>query len=250
MLLNRELTYEEYNYYRKAYFNYGSEATITKMGNSAIKLFFENFGCNDYLLDMCEVIRENKFKKIKLLYDMKDYKNGLRPLETFSLNGKFVGYRVEYLDCLVLQFTVLSIEEKIFYLKQIKDILLFYHELGIIYGDIKDNNIFIDKKKKRIIFGDIDNMKIGKYDIDSMSSFASNFISKYGMVDNNLDSYMFNLMTMEQFMKCDNWYYSVLENLSFGKIPQELNNYKSRKLVKEILDVNRNYREEYFIDYV
>lgn len=234
-LPNNELTKEEYWNLQKKYFDFGGEATITRDGDFAIKIFKDNFGHVGYSKDEIEEVRENKFQKIITIASMKNFDNELVPIETYSYCGKFVAYKMAYLKYLKFDDLCLKDEEILNYLKLVRDKLLQFHELGIIYGDVKDDNIFVDLAHQKIILGDIDNMKVGERDIDIMSSYAENFVRSYGKVDEKLDSYMMNLMTLYQLHYYTGWYNDIIENLEAGFISnQKLSLPKNKRLVREM----------------
>lgn len=124
-----------------------------------------------------------------------------------------------------------------------------FHNLGIVYGDVFSTNIFIDEKQKDVIFCDVDNMKVLDYPIDMVNYIAVKFIDNYGFIDDKLDSYMLNLLTLEQFSPKLK---DILDILSSGYIPKNLTNDKNKRLIKKInyanKRTNRNYSGAYLID--
>lgn len=252
MIKDVRLTDAEYDFLNQAYCDKGSEGKIIRKGKYAIKLFNEDFGNEDYLEDEIEEIRENKFNKIKLLYEKKDLLNNeFYPLETISYNGRFVGYKGYWFNYLTYQFACLSRKEHIFYLKKLREKLRIFHELGIVYGDIKDDNILIDVIKKDVIFLDLDNIKIDEYPIDMMNYYVKNFNFKYHNIDDKLDSYMLNLLTLDKLFPCYEWYNEVINRLELGYIPKCFLNssyVKAKKLSHEMVNLDRKYSGKYFID--
>ena len=248
-LPNIKLSTEEYNQLRTTYyFDYGSESQIIRDGKYIIKLFKEDFGHCQASEKVIETIRTNKQQKLILLHSMKTFANTLKPLATYSYQDKLVGYRGVYLECPTLQDTYLTKREKVHYLRQIKAKLELFHNQGIIYGDIKDDNIFIDTAHNNIIFGDIDNMQVFDYPIDTFNFHAKEFAFKYGTIDQKLDSYMFNLLTIQQFIDRDLMYDDIIHSLEACFIPPEINCQNNQKLIREIVYVNKNYSGKYLID--
>lgn len=251
-LYNIELTKEEYQGMLYSYY-FSTEAYVTREGAYARKIFKTNFGQSNCSKDEIEEIRENKFCKINTLFSFgKKFNNAFRPLSTYSYQGKFVGYRGRWFSYPDMQYEILDREDKIYYLKKIKEKLEQFHELGIVYGDIKDNNILLCYSLRDIILLDIDNMQVGSYSIDLLGKFAQNFISHYGNVDEKLDSYMMNLLTLEQLFESSGWYDEVLACLEVGFLPEEFREghrlYKSKRLAREMSFVTSSYSGEYFID--
>lgn len=248
LLPNRELSKQEYFSICRGYVGEGSEAIIFRNGGSVSKIFKENFGYEVLCEEEREEIRENKLHKLEILYCMKEFDNLFLPIETYSYHHKFVGYKGVYLSCPTLDMTCLDKEEKIFYLKLFKEKLLRYHELGIVYGDIKDDNVMIDTKNRDIVLIDIDNMMVLDHPINVMSCFVEDFIKNYGRVDEKLDSYMLNLLTITQLLGNDYWYFEVKEQLEKGFVPLELQNQKNQKLIRQMGYVDKNYSGHYFVD--
>lgn len=253
VLSNIKLSREEYDYLvnKAHFFDYGSEAHIIRDGDYVMKLFRKNFGHELVNDDEIESIRENKHQKIKILHGMKTFDNEFRPLATYSYNGKFVGYKGKYLDLPNLGDISLNKEEKIHYLKLIRNKLALFHELGIVYGDVKFDNILIDTANRgKIIFVDIDNMKVLDHQIDMPNSFATDFLRKYGFVDKTLDSYMMNFLTIEQLInECFTYdYEDILNMLEVGFIPLEVDCKKNKKLIREMVYVTEKYSGQYLID--
>ena len=247
-----KLTDEEYKALTEEsfYFEFGSESKIFRDDIYIIKIFNENFGHYLATRDEIESIRENKLQKIILLNKLKNFNNKFKPLGTYSYQGKFVGYNGIYLEEQTLDniYKLLTTEQRIHYLRKIKEKLIELHQLGIIYGAVKSNNIFIDRKTDEITFCDIDNMQVQEYPIDLMNSYAKKFIKKYGTIDKKLDSYMMNLLTLEQFIPSITYYDKVLETIEEGFIPTEVDKNNNRNLVRQMVYPNQNYSGKYLID--
>ncbi len=253
MLKDIKLMEEEYQLLLKSYCDFGSESYIIRDHNKMIKLFKSNFG--NHLLaceEEIEQVRENKFQKIIVIDQLGEkFQNGFRPLATYSCGGKFVGYSGDWFSYSTMQFACFSRGEVIYYLKMVKEKLELWHQQSIVYGDIKSDNILIDPIHKDIIFLDIDNIQIRDFPIDLMSSFVKNFVKNYGKVDEKLDSYMGNLLTLDMLYHGPFWYPEILEQLKVSFLPEELiknNYYKNKKLAKEMVRVTPKYSGKYFID--
>lgn len=239
MLKNIKLNKKEYTKLLSDYFDYGTEAFIIKENDIVIKLFKLNLFKEDAL--------DNKLKKIELLASMPDLDNKIYPLHTYSLNGKFVGYAMPYIQDSNLTNKHLYEQEKIVVLREINKKLKHFHEHGIIYGDIKKSNI---KLGSEITFMDLDNMKIGDYDIDIHSNFSYNFINSYGKVDSRLDAYMLNLLTIDMFSYHIFSYYTVINEIESLVLPNIINNQRNRILALKLAKPNHLYDGELFIDNV
>lgn len=246
-----KLSEDEYISMKKCSAYHGSEGCVIRDGDYAIKIFKNNFGKKDTCHEKIELTRENKFCKIKTLFRYGNlFDNEFYPLATYSYEGKFVGFHGPWLPYSSMNFSTLNMREKIFYLKKIRQKLESFHEIGIVYGDIKDDNIFIDTSSKKVTFVDIDNMKIGAYPMDLMSNSAKNFIANYGKVDKKLDSYMMNLLTIDLLQHHSGWYDEIIANLQLGFVPQKLDIPQNKKLIYEMGHVGQSYCGGYLIDHV
>ncbi len=190
---------------------------------------------------------ENKFEKIVRLYqEPLDY--SVKPLSTISSNGRLLGYEMErkpnYKPLSVFMYR----KELIFYLKEIKSILEYYASKDITYGDIKLNNILINRRSHEVMFCDMDNIRLGKYPIDLVGLNLEDFIDGYGRVDEVADIYMHNLLTL----KCLNYkgdsYSNILCGIKDGTYPTRFEK-SALPIIKSMIDP-ANFTGEYIIQYV
>lgn len=248
ILHNIELSQKEYGdlLFKKGI--RGGEANLVKDGNYIIKVFNKNFGHKGYSpdSDRIEEIRENKFRKIESVFNFKDnLLDEIKPISTYSVNGKFVAYKMPYLAYPMMSDDCFTREEKIYYLDKLKESLLRLHDQETVYGDIKGNNFFVNTSNGLVIPGDLDNMQIGDCPIDLMNGFAQEFVDNYGCVDEKLDSYMHNLYTLEIAMDCNMFgYIEVFDRISMDDIPDGIN----KEEVRELLDIDPSYDGGYLID--
>lgn len=257
MLPHIELSEEEYQkLWQCKFVGYGSEANVFRDGDEVVKIFRDDFGQKKLTEEEVEEVRENKFQKIKLLASKEIFDNPFKPLISYSYQGRFIGYRGKFFRCFDIQdsfdFGVpdreVTFDEKVFYLKEIRRKLKLFHEDGLVYGDIKTDNILVDFSQQLVIFFDIDNMKVWDYPIDIKTHFANDFMHKYGVLDEKLDSYMMNLMTIELLCDCRGWYSEVIQMLENDYVPREVACPKNRVLAREMGHVDKNYSGQYFID--
>lgn len=248
LLANVQLSNKEYGDLLFSRGIKGGEVKLVRDGNYIIKVFNKNFGHKGYSSDSGEVeeIRENKFRKVEALSSLENgFLDEIKPINTYTYDGKFVAYRMPYLLYPVMSNGDFSKEEQLVNLSKLNDTLLCLHDHEIIYGDIKGDNFFVNPYDGAIIPEDLDNMQVGDYSIDMMDSFASEFVDKYGYTDEKLDSHMHNLYTLETFMDCDMFGYTeVFDRIGIGDIPDGVN--KAR--VKKLMNINSSYDGSYLID--
>ena len=149
ILPNMQLSESEYNLLTKYHSevterSFGSEAIVTQNGMYAEKIFRATFGKFRITPEKIEQIRENKFHKVVDLFKMGDtFPNQVKPLHTYSYQGKFVGYRTGWSASPLMEKIKVSLDRDfcIIVLKKIREKLSEFHQLGIIYGDININEL-------------------------------------------------------------------------------------------------------------
>lgn len=193
---------------------------------------------------------DNKVKKIKALYELKP-QYMVQPLKIISTGSWIVGYEMSYNpDSISLSKAGLSRKEKIETLIQAKTALQYFASIGITYGDIKSNNILIDRNTGQITFCDIDNTKVGENPIDLVVEFLGHFSSKYGRIDSVADAYMHNILTLQQlgFPNNNPTYKDVVRTLEAGIYPKGF--YQEARQIFESMTNPKNFNGEYVIQYV
>lgn len=243
---------EELSFMKNKYFDYGGEGFVVRNfeDNTVYKIFYDDFGQPTKKKEEIEEIRLNKEKKIVSLYNLRDFDNKIKPLKTISSEGKMTGYEIPYIkDGLFYPFHFKK-EVRIDYLKMIREKLSYYHCLGIVYGDIKANNIFIDSYGI-ITFGDLDNMQVGDYPMDMQLDCIQDYVKKIDKVDERLDAYMHNLMTLDSMKKYVHWYSEIVRDLKGGYYPQFVHaNNDVMNVAKEMKKIEPSYSGRYFVDYM
>ena len=244
---NIKLTIDEYmRITEEQGFAKGGESIICKTDNRhTLYKFFRNPD-NDFLIDM----PENKVKKIARLYQLNP-NFAVKPLSTISVGNYIVGYEMTYNpNDILFKGARLSREEKIEILKKAKVALEHFKELNIVYGDIKSNNILIDPQTGEIKFCDMDNIQLEEYPIDLITLYVRHFVSKYGKIDNVVDAYMHNIMTLQQlgFPNPNPTYIDVIDTIEQGVYPV---NYpiKAIETFESMTDI-RQFNGEYAIQYI
>lgn len=251
-LPNLDFSKQDIQILRNRAFDYGGESVIVRSttGSSVYKIFDDDFLKDPKDLKEIEKARDNKLQKVRLLYSLDNFNNDVKVLSTISVDGNFIGYEMTYnLDDISLLMAPLTTKEKIRYLKLVKDKLLYFENYGIVYSDIKSDNILVNDKKKTISFCDLDNIQIGNYPIDIKDEIVDNFILNYGKLDEKIHSYMHNLLTLKELFNIDGNYYEVLNYLENGNVSNFLNE-DGNRITKELVKVDNRYSGKYVIDYL
>lgn len=234
--------------------DHGSEGIIIKQDDkrNVRKIFFDHFGLLYPTEEKTGRIRENKLSKLDKLYQINNFDNDVKVSNSVSCNGKLVGYDMvsdkinyPYVTAPLLR------DEKIKFLKQIKKKLEYFHGLGIVFGDVRNGNILIDKRKKNISFCDLDNIQIDRNPIDLINRYIIDFPNKDLLVDKKADYYMYNLLLLNELLYEHYDYEHILKkissNLDFDK-DIDLFNETGITNIKKMVNVKNKYTGGYLID--
>lgn len=233
----------------------GGEAYICSSGNpnSLYKIFYQD-DMHDPLLYSFDslpisltsnivTMSNNKLRKLERLYQMQ-LEHSTRPISTISVNGELVGYEMtRNPQDITLETLKLSREEMIDYLKQTKEILEYFAEHDILYGDVALRNVLVNPKTRIAKFCDMDNIRLGQYDIDVRPYELISYLIDRGSIDEKVDAYMHGYLTINSL--------GIDLELCFLKAKYFKENLKDGAL--EIIDGLSNPREftgEYLIQYV
>ena len=255
-LPNITLTNEECkNLLRNRRFAKGGESVICHSDNqhTLYKIFVI-----DPTIEIATPMSDNKFSKIKSLYK-KRLEHATHPLSTISMNGELIGYEMTYDPAFIpLEKMDLSRKEMIRALKETREILLYFDSKDITYSDIKSDNILINPKTHKIMFCDMDNTRVGEYPVDLKCFNLMRFYEIYGKMDNVVQAYMHNLLTLQQLGftsdlelpsgELSTSYHSIITALRHGKRPT-----KFKQGANEIFDSMtspQTFNGEYAIQYI
>ena len=239
-----EITEADYQILRHAgEFSSGGEAIICR-GNRPDTLY-KIFQSEDEHLP--QIMSDNKFRKILAQFEH-PLEHCTHPISTISMNKELIGYEMTYDEEDIVLTPDLPRQELIQYLHQIRKILEYFSSKDIIYGDIKSNNILINRRTRQAKFCDMDNIQMGENPIDLIGYDLSCFIDEYGVLDETADIYMHNLLTLEQLSYPEKSYQSILYTLSAGKYPRHYQ--KHAKRIMQSMPHPTSFQKEYLIQYV
>lgn len=192
---NIKLTEAEVQYIlTKRKFDYGSEATICfgSNHNTLYKIFTAG---QKNPIPIC--MSDNKEQKIMLLYQMQP-QNSVLPLQMISMDGILIGYEMttDPMSQTLLDLD-LTRDEMIEALLKSQAVLEYYAQNGIVYGDVKNDNILFNRATGQVQFCDMDNIQIGEYPIDLTSYELEYYQLFHKKIDAHADAYMHNLLTLE-----------------------------------------------------
>ena len=214
---------------------------------------------NDTLLKCFNVKNKTNEEKAEFLYTKGNKINYIAsydmPENNFKafvfVDGRLVGYTFEnvfkkgYRKLTYLDYK--SKQKRIDILKKTKEHILSLNDVGITYGNIVTDNILYNPTKDRVLLSNMDDAKVKKYDFDVKNSYMIEYLKNNTKNPMFLDSYMFNLETVTYL---DGVFYpNVLDYLKTGKMPEELDNNISNKIVNEMIYLDNDYSGRFLIDH-
>lgn len=213
---------------------YGYESNIYKFDSDSLMKIFKT---DD------EQILENKRQKIILLSDLDI---DLIPSKLIYIDGKFKGYvyqeakKYSPINC-----SVQNKKEKYQILTKVKNKLQKLHELGIIYGDLHQDNILYNGND--IIICDLDNSYLNGFSFDTKNNHISYYIDRVKSIDTRMDNFALNLLTIYYLQNISYAYiYDYL--ITEGRLNGTLNSKKNKEILNEMVCLNPQYSGELFID--
>lgn len=239
-LKNIKITAEQKAYYEAHYMDLGMESNIYRnSSNTIIKIWKDEVITNSQ--------KENKKEKLVKMHERK-LKHMPTIISTYSLDDVCIGYEMSYdEDDIPMLIAPLDKSGKLKVLKKMKEILHYFADEGVIYPDIKDDNILINYRTGNITFCDMDNSKVDSLPIDIYPHYAANFFKRYGQEDIALHSYMLNLYTLTELT--DTWQDEVIMRIGTGEY-QDMFTEKGKVILKQMKKVTPQYNGEYLIDYI
>ena len=178
---------------------FGDEGSIHKYNE---KIAFKTF---DFISDKGKLPR--KFEKIEVLGQIQDeaacFPIGLVGYEDQKKEGYFYEYvhpLEKYKDFEQLQF-LKDVRQLLGYIIQADEAVQRFHKMGFILGDIKGNNIMLNREGK-VKFVDTDNWMYGEYGFD-VDPGRAHYLKKtyhrdFSMQDN--DRFVFAMMAIQYFV--------------------------------------------------
>ena len=227
-LPNLEMSRDELNFLLENPYSIGGEAIICPGGRLTLLKLFVNHHLHDQISDSEYYdsrdllgMSDNKLKKIEILYQ-KDPQGLIKPLRTLTLDKKLIGYEMtKEIGAFQYAPKAFKTNENIAILTQSGKILRGLAQLDMTYGDVNPRNILVNERTGEVTFCDIDNMRIGNYEIDVMDPE----LYEYGETrayDQTADAYMHNLLTLYSLTDATS-NEEVLDMIEKGIIPNIFN---------------------------
>lgn len=185
----------------------------------------------------------NKDKKIKVINELKCLKNEVKLYDYIIKDNSFIGYTLDNKK----YYHINSFDKKknkIKQLKLIRDKINLLNSVGIFIGNYNENNFLIDSDNN-ILISEIDNLKIGTYDIDKKSDVCKKFeenCSKHKYID----SFCFNVFTLSYLTNINSNY--LINHIRDFYLPYILNTKENRNILESIKNLDDSYQPKYIID--
>lgn len=173
-----------------------------------VKLLDGKFALKRFVYPQDRVEDGTKMKKVKELATLSD-PSIVFPLGTFSFkDGENQGCFADYIETHPEYFhfsridTLRNIKKYLSLAIELSDAVKRGHDMGLIFGDIKNENVIVDvNETPRII--DIDSVAYHEFDYDCESEFSqvldTTYDQPFSEVDN--DKYALAIMTMKFFLR-------------------------------------------------
>lgn len=199
-----------------------SDIVADKKQRRMRKIFADNFGLAPSWIDCIAEIRDNKLSKILWLHNH-TIPNDVHILATLSYHREFIGYDMSWdFDDHAVSNSLFTRSDMIEYLKKLREKLDQFHELGIVHGDIKAQNVLINYRTGDVNLCDLDNMQIEDYQIDLHSALVFPFRNVDFLVHEKVDTYMQNLLLLAELDPYCDHTRELIHKLEYGYTPSYL----------------------------
>lgn len=244
-LPNIDLTKEQIIYLKiQSIWNFGAESFLYQnpsiFGEKTVAKIFESAE---------ESTIQNKFEKIKRLYQLEELKkiNEIQILSSISCQGKIIGYLMNKSSYSEVNCYPMTRKQQLTHLLLARKKIHQLEQLDIIYGDISASNIMVGEND--VCFCDLDNVAYQELPMDLQPKKLVEFVSQYGKMDKKAVSYMFNIYTLKQLCFLDG-NRKIEEYLEMPQIPREIIPQFYTTIKNQMRMITPNYGGGYFVDYI
>lgn len=225
-------------------FDYGGEAMVLKNNNPHTLYKIFTVPGTDIEAEM----DDNKYRKILRLYEH-PLEGMISPLSTISNRGKLIGYEMTYdEEDESLINVIMPDAERIHFLHETKDILQYFATQDVTYGDVKDDNVLVNRRTGKAKFCDIDNIRLQELPIDIMGHGLTEYFEVIGKIDEKADAYMHNLLTLEQLKYNNLSHRTIINRLATNPLMVEFPD-EAAKIFLSLAEP-QNFNGEYAIQYI
>lgn len=217
-----------------------------------------------YYNDISKHMLENKREKLDIISKSKCFNEDVKILDAGIENRKFSGYTMLKSDLNPIKATYwvnnkynkkylkpngveLTLDEKIKYLKLIREKIELLNKNKIYIGNFNYDNFLVSDDIEKLQLCDLDNFRIGKNDFDSKTDSVKNYenVFKNENVE-GLDSYCFNIFTLAILYDKSN--FTILRNLEDLELPRALESSENYEILESIKKLDKSYKPKFLID--
>lgn len=224
--------------------NYNSDISIDMLRNKYEKiLMIPSLNCLKDEVKLIDVgLEKNSFSG----YTMR--KSNLKPIKA---KHKILNDNTHQLIYYKPDGTILTLEDKIKYLKLLREKIEKLNEMEIYIGDFNYENFLISNNLDKIMLCDLDNLKIWSHDFDNKTASVKTYENVCMNDKNNdnlegLDSYCFNIFTLSLLLNQSN--FTTLRNIDKIKLPEEFESYENNNIIESIKKLDKTYKPKFLID--
>ena len=224
---------------------FGQDYFIYKYDSDTLFKYFKNNGQSK---EEWANLLTNKGQKISKMSTFDMPENYFKSL-VFK-NGVLIGYTMEnifkqgYKPTTKLDYK--TRDKKLRLLELERKAIEGFNRIGITYGDIEESNILYNPSNNRVMFLNIDNVRLRDKDFDSKNMYMSYYLKNNPNHPELLDHFVFNIHTIAYLQNV--YYPIVFDVLNEGKFCTELNMLPNYRIAKEMLNLDENYQGKLFID--
>ena len=190
-----EETYEEW-LHNALEIDSGTEGTVMAFGDEVIKILHSNL----------DAFTKHRLRKLSDIKELEDFIT--MPTKEIYYDFRFIGFAMRYAGINLKDLFVskindgsLTLEDKIFYLRSIRDCIEELGKFNVIHGDIQPRNIMVNFNDD-VLLGDINNCSFSHFRNPYFNEISKRLYQKYGL-NHIVDLQTFNYFTY-LIMNCDN----------------------------------------------
>ncbi len=243
-----EITEEDFDFQTSNYlFADGGESIICQ---SETPRTLDKFFVDQWTRKMVPM-SDNKIAKVSLLYQLEP-ESTIPPIALIVKSGIIIGYRMHHPTTYkTLEKAKLTRKMRIKAIRKSQDVLAKLNQQDITYADVKSDNILVNEKTGDVIFCDIDNVRVRNYPVDIKSRDIRRYYEVYGEMDETVDAYMHNLLTLQQLgfkEEIPEYYSDIILRLKRGPYPTGFK--QTATPILESMTIPQEFNGEYLAKHI
>ena len=211
----------------------------------------------------------NKYEKILMIPTLNCFKDEIKVLDVGIERDKFLGYTMRKSNLKPIKAshklsedgsykliyykpnnTELSFEDKIKYLKLLREKIEKFNNMDVYIGDFNYENFLVSDDMDKMVLCDLDNLKIWSHDFDNKTISVQKYeemcmSNKFNNLE-GLDSFCFNIFTLSLLLDQSN--FTTLRNINNIVLPEEFDNFENNNILESIKKLDKSYKPRFLID--